>query len=1340
MQRRFFLKNGIAISAGMLLFPSLPQALTQRTTATLDELEKHFQFPPEAARPWVFYMWMNGNITKEGITLDLEAMQRMGIGGAICFNSAVGIPRGPVDYAGEAWHDATAHAAREAQRLGLQLSLHNSPGYSGCGGPWIPPELSMQQLVWTETQMAAQDGRVSQRLPRPYAKRGYYSDALVVAYPSLPAERGLMREQLLRVSVNGKPVDKDLLTDGSPETRLRLDAAGEIVVAGVNDAPFDPESPAASPGAPLALLFEFAQRFESRAISILRKAEVPRDLFDGDRDHPPVFQLEVSDDGRHFTAVGEVACSALREMDAPSTLSYPAVSGRFYRLSTHQPTWISNVELHGGPRLSGWQGKTNNTRASSAGVTPPIARELVIDPAQVRDISAYMNRDGVLDWTAPAGRWTILRIGHTTTGESPAAAPDAGKGLEVDKFSRPALDRHFSSFLDGLFTRLKPQLGHTLRAITVDSYEAGKQNWTSAFPAEFMARKYDLTSWMPAMTGRIVGCVDDTERFLWDVRKVQADLLAENFYGYYAQRCHQLGLEFYAEPYGDGNLDSLQIGSHLDITMSEFWTRYMYGSDTTSKQAASIAHAYGKPVVAAESFTAMPEHARWSDYPYSLKAEGDYFYSLGVNRLVFHTFVHQPYSTGLPGMTMGPFGMHIDRHNTWTGQAHAWTAYLTRSQYLLQQGLAVSDICYFKGDEPESGVPDIYQLLPYGYAGDVIGADVLQHRMRVEDDRIVLPDGMSYRVCVMAPLSAILPATLRRLALLVADGMLLVVGGKPSRAAGMADQDDVEALVAALYGPLNGVNVHEHRHHKGRVLWHQSLAHALDALGIAPDFQFSARRPDAAIHYLHKVVGDYEYYFICNHRRRAEHLTVSLRSAGRQPEIWNAETGQRHDAAIHATVDGRLVLPLELQPAGAVFVMLRRPAQGAATELLHNGLSLLMPAPRAASAVPSPAPYPYPDVHDDFTIALWAKPDTTARSGRSMLFHAPSGEAAYGKGHAACALSAGQNGVRLYESAGASSKEVLFAAMPLSGWTHIAVVYRTGTPTLYLQGRPVLTGKASGAVVHPGLDTPVQPAHYTTFFEGNQTAAVLERRALSDAAVLALFGQGLPAPAVPCHADLARLPDGRTRALVWQNGVYTLTGKGRVSVGACRERAVGGAWTVRFAAGSGAPAECSLPALASLKSHANPDIRHYAGTAVYLKSVAVSADDLVAERRIWLDLGRVEVVAELKVNGQLAAVLWKEPFMADITRHVHAGENRLEIAVTCLWQNRLIGDEQLPQEEEYSRHGYVKRLPAWYVRGQRKPGARKAFVVWKHVRASDPLLESGLLGPVRLLIPVETVF
>ncbi|WP_316814233.1 glycosyl hydrolase [Pedobacter heparinus] len=1322
MQRRKFLKHTLISSAGIFAAPALSKAgwfaSGGQGVQDIADIEKYFFHPPDSARPWVFYMWMNGNITKEGITLDLEAMKRMGIGGAICFNSAVGIPRGHVDYAGDEWMAATVHAIQEAERLGLQLAIHNSPGYSGCGGPWVTPEMSMQQLVWTETQVK---GQVSVELAKPYAKHNYYQDAMVIAYPSLSAEKGLMKDKLKSILANGKQIDKNILTDGNRETKIRLEK-GYTANGGIE------------------ILLEFAGFFEARAISILRKPEIPEDLFDGPRDHPPVFHLAASADGINFRSLGRVECPALREMDTPATLSFDAVSAKYYRLRADTATWLSDIELYSGPRLGGWGGKTNNTHGNYNGETPEVNQSELIRPEQVIDLSAEMDKNGLLKWKAPAGNWTILRIGHTTTGEEPAAHPDAGKGLEIDKFRKEALDFHFKAFLDPLIGRVKPNIGKGLKGITVDSWEAGKQNWTADFPQEFLSRKnYSIKQWMPALTGRIVGSVSDTERFLWDVRKVQADLLAENFYGYYAECSHKRGLEFYAEPYGDGNLDSLKIGANLDITMSEFWTRYMYGSDTTSKQAAAVAHVYGKKIVAAEAYTAMPELSKWTDYPYSLKAEGDYFFTLGVNRLVFHTFVHQPYTTGLPGMTMGPFGMHIDRNNSWTEQASAWTGYLKRAQYLLQQGLTVADICYFKGDEPESGVPDIYKFLPFGYAGDVIGADAFHKRFSIKNNQIVLPDGMTYRICIMASLDAILPATLQRIKQLVAEGMILVVNNKPAKAYGLQGKDsEVTDLVKELYGPLDGVKYTEQVYGKGKLIWNNDLAGLFKALNIAPDFKFTAENQDATIHYIHKTIGDVEFYLLSNHKRRKEKLVVSLRTQGRHPEIWNAEDGTYYLAAVFDTENGRTRIPLELDPAAALFIVFRN-SKGASFEDIRKDDSVLI----STRDFGLPKPELHKALMNTFTIAAWIKPDTFARSGRSMLFHAPLAEKIYGKGHAACAVSAGQNAIRIYERTSGSAREVLTYQDPVSGWTHFALVYTGGIPALYVNGKLAATGKSSGALVHPGLDTPADQEQYTTYFEGNYTKPELFSTSFSAADVKKMFEKGLPPLQLEPPVQLFQNPSGKVNALIWKNGRYSVKKNGQqkewASVNHCKEEVLTGTWNLQFPENSGIARQLALPELISLKDHSDFNVKHFAGTVVYSKVLIVNSADFGSGKRLFLDLGRVEVIADLQVNGKQVAILWKEPFRADVTDVLKVGKNLIAVRVTTQWHNRLIGDEHLPAENKYSVHGFIEKLPDWYVKNQMKPGDRKSFAVWKNLNAKDPLLESGLLGPVKLLVAVQKI-
>lgn len=116
-----------------------------------DALKDGFVAPPASARPHVYWQWMNGNVTKEGITADLEEMARAGIGGAMIFDVVGGLPVGSVAFGSEAWFDLLHYAHEEARRLGLELSIMDCSGWSSSGGPWVKPEDSMKHVVHTET-------------------------------------------------------------------------------------------------------------------------------------------------------------------------------------------------------------------------------------------------------------------------------------------------------------------------------------------------------------------------------------------------------------------------------------------------------------------------------------------------------------------------------------------------------------------------------------------------------------------------------------------------------------------------------------------------------------------------------------------------------------------------------------------------------------------------------------------------------------------------------------------------------------------------------------------------------------------------------------------------------------------------------------------------------------------------------------------------------------------------------------------------------------------------------------------------------------------------------------
>ncbi|UCD51460.1 MAG: hypothetical protein JSW27_02285, partial [Phycisphaerales bacterium] len=1052
----------------------------------------------------------------------------------------------------------------------------------------------------TETQVRERQ-HIRTSLPQPHARSGYYRDAFVLAYPSLPIENGLMKDQELRVFLDGREVDRAFLFDGNVETKIRI----------------EPKEDSKS-----NLTFVFAEPFTAQSITITRQSELPKDLFDGPRDYPPSFDLLISDNGQDYRKIATIRMGAMRSMVTPGMQNFDTTSARFYRLETSDPAWVSGVELHSGPRLAGWPGKTDCTGGTSSGYQPDMANDQCIDPDAVIDVTSYMDSEGILEWRAPSkGNWSIVRIGHTTTGEEVMAHPESGKGLETDKFSRAALDFHHKCFTRPLVERLRPYIGKTFVGFATDSWESGKQNWSVGLPQEFEKRRqYSLTPWLLCMTGRIVGSVDQTERFLWDMRKTSTELVSENYYAYWQEWCHGHGLQYHAENHGHGNLDHFEIGQHLDVPMAEF-TAYLWAPGVD--QARSLGHLYGKNIIAAEAYTGMPASTKWTEYPYSMKAQGDEIFTMGMNRLVFHTFVHQPYEHGIPGMTMGPFGVHFDRTNTITDHTNGWTEYLRRVQYLLQQGLPVIDTCWYKGDDPHAGMPNL-QSLPKGFQGDALGPDALFGRLSIENGNIVLPDGMTYRLFVLPDLKSLEPRTLQRISQLVEQGMKLLVYGKPEHSHGLlAADEDMKAVGDRLYGPLDGITQRRRRFGKGELFWGVPIEDVLAALSVAPDFLYSSENADAHLQYTHRTVDGAEVYFVANRRRRFENVVCSFRGHTMPPEVWHPETGEIVTPACYSFSNGRVQMPLILAPAESTFVVFRNPErQLFVTKVTHDGSVLYADQGfEQADAAKS-------EVCDNFSISLWAKPDTYAYPGRSMLFHSTDGERLFDSGHVICGMAAGRNGLRAYEG----RNTVVECDVPVEGWSHIVLNYEDKVPSLFVNAKLITKGKRSGSIVHPGVEMPGAIAQTGSHFEGNMTRPQLFSRFLSPLKIRELYERGLPEPPDLPPARFV-VEKGAVRGLFTQNGVYELFTSSDntkvVTIEHCGVKKAARPWTVRFPLGSGAPEQIALTRLISLRQHSDFNVKHFAGTAAYHTRLEISPRDFVPGRRFLLDLGRVEVIARV---------------------------------------------------------------------------------------------------------------
>ena len=817
-----------------------------------DPLETGFVNPPDSARPHTWWQWMNGNITKEGITADLEAMKQIGLGGATVVNLDCDIPRGEVPFMSPAWRADFKFAVQEANRLGFDLSVENCAGWSSSGGPWNNATNAMQCLTSSETNVigpAAFDAQLSQ----PPTTLNFYRDIAVLAFKIDTARGGALKNLVIKHAVYG------VAGGGSADVTARIVGmikdGRQTIAAGNSEMGGDP-----APGKVKRLLVE-------------------------------------------YTLNGISGTATVGENE---TLIYSANAERPFKTGTLDNTFV----------------RPRSAISDAGGIIPH---------KDVLDLTSKLAADGRLKWQVPAGNWVILRLGYTPIGMNNHPAPAEGTGLECDKLSKTALDEHWDGFMQKILADIGPLAGKTLKSSFIDSYEVGNQDWTANFRQEFEKRRgYDPLKYLPVFTGRIVESPEVTARFLWDMRRTVADLFAENYYGHFAELCRQHGLRSDVEPY-TGPYESLQCGRPEDVVMGEFWSGSQ--GDSSVKLAASVAHIYGKPVAGAESFTAGEGDARWQLDPYALKPLGDLMFCQGINRYYFHRYAMQPWTNRWPGMTMGEFGINFDRTQTWWTQGRPWIDYITRCEFLLQQGKAVTDAAYFDGLSAPVVIRDGNPPLPPGYDYDAVNADVLLHGATVKNGRLTLASGANYAMLILPPDDINLtPSMLECLRKLVRAGAV-IVGPRPQHSPSLADYPEcdvqVKKLADQLWGACDGADIQENSYGKGRLIWGKSPAQIFASLDISPDFEFHGSSPATRLAFTHRSTGDIDIYFVSNQQRQFDSADCTFRVSGKIPELWHPDTGMMEPAPVWSVKDGRTAVHLDFDPAGSVFVVFRYTAHGA---------------------------------------------------------------------------------------------------------------------------------------------------------------------------------------------------------------------------------------------------------------------------------------------------------------------------------------------------------------------------------------------------------------------------
>ncbi|HEY0106648.1 MAG TPA: glycosyl hydrolase [Rhizomicrobium sp.] len=939
-----------AVTVGFAAFAGGDRAVAGRAGPS-DPLVRGFQAPPQSARPRVWWHWMNGNVSKDGIRKDLEWMKRVGIGGINAIDASLATPQ-VVDkrliYMTPEWRDAFRYAAGLADSKGLEMSIDSSPGWSETGAPWVAPQDAMKKAVWSATTI--EGGKPFHGvLPQPPSTTGpiqnapmqwgvldpkpksaslsFYRDTVVLAY-----REPVAASAVATASSDAGALDPAALTDGDlTDGPVLMPAAG---------------------GRQVQIRLAYAKPTQVQAISLSASA---------DGAFGAAVVLESSSDGKTWQHVADIPATKV----PLHTVTFAPVTTRYFR-ATFSPApspippgiftnfapgaaarsllamvspaaaalrfHIHELVLHGDARVNEAEMKADYGIVSDyyAIATTTAAPDTAVAASDVVVLTDRMKPDGTLDWTAPPGRWTVLRMGYSLLGTENHPAPAEATGLEVDKLNR----EHVQAYMQGYFDLYKQVTGpelfgaHGVTALTVDSTEVGMQNWTETILADFKAlRGYDATPWLPVLTGIVIQSPEASDKFLWDFRRTINQLVARNHYGEIATLAKAQGLTNYAEALEDHRPtfgDDMEMRQYASVPMAAMWT---YGRRRESfptyvadiRGAASVAHIYGQNIVAAESLTSAVQP--WAYAPRQLKPIVDLEFALGVNRIVVHTSVHQPIDKP-PGLSLFIFGQFFNRLENWADDAQPWVSYLSRCSYLLQQGRYAADIAYFYGEEaPITGLFGEKDIdVPAGHGFDFVNSSVLLDQASVDGHDLATRSGMHYRVLYLGGSSRYMTLpVLRRIRDLVAQGVTLA-GARPLGSPSLSDDPvQFEAAADDLFG-----GAPDHAYGKGRVISGVSLGAALASLNLPPDFQYSKPETDAELLDIHRKLDRGDLYFVANRLDRPERVTATFRVTGYAPELWNAVTGQVTPAP-YRIVDGRTEIPLALGGYGSTFVVFRHP-------------------------------------------------------------------------------------------------------------------------------------------------------------------------------------------------------------------------------------------------------------------------------------------------------------------------------------------------------------------------------------------------------------------------------
>lgn len=869
----------------------------------MTELRSVFENPPQSARPLVWWHWMNGNISKDGIRKDLEWMHRVGIGGFHVFDANMDTPQivpRRIEYMSPDWKDAFGYALSLADSLEMDVGIASSPGFSHTGGPWVSEADAMKKIVWREMRLSG--GRHFRgKLPDPFRESGkfqdlplqkdvvnggkikehYYEDIAVVAV-RVPDSARSLSELGAEVGSSGGNFSLEQLSNDSLTDYGRL-PVGDDGFAWIQ--------------------YSFNEPQTMRSLTVVNPT--PRQRGHSVEEYCSD-SLQVSDDGRKFRTVFGIPIGSCEQQ----TISFEPVTAKFFRLKHRNPkayfhysmitpdpdpeySDIAMFRLWNETRINHAEEKAafaaaHDTHSYS---TPEVAASDAYHDAI--DVSSFV-RDGILDWDVPEGEWLVFRFGASLTGKKNHPASKEATGLEVDKLDPDAWERYFRFYLDMYREASGGLLGKRgIRYLLTDSYEAGAQNWTHSLAREFRNRRgYDMIPWMPVLTGAVLESTGDSERFLCDFRITLGELFAENY-----SRLSRLVRDDYGmagcfvESHENGRVfvaDGMSVKKSALYPMSAMWVPGKVGArdrifegKADIRESASVAHIYGQNLVAAESLTSIGLAGQAYSYcPENLKHTADLELACGLNRFVIHDSAHQPSDSHVPGLGLGVYGQWFNRHECWAEQAGEWVSYLSRSCALLQKGVNVADILYLYGDD--NNVTGIFShsepQIPAGFNYDFVNSEALLSELVIDGKELISRGGTRYRlVCLDPSINGYLSAAAKeKLDSIRKNGIPVVYAG-----------DELEKACSHLDPDFSGAD---------------------------------------SLLFVHRKQGNADIYWVFNSGSSNVTRKMKFRTRGLSAELWNAESGKMTPASY--SLRGKYTLvDLSLAPGDAVFVVFANPAR-----------------------------------------------------------------------------------------------------------------------------------------------------------------------------------------------------------------------------------------------------------------------------------------------------------------------------------------------------------------------------------------------------------------------------